>query len=181
MLTLWIWRSLPLMASISFSVDRFADALAIQDEVARDAPDRAKDRFRQANEQALAVDAVDRCPVLPDQHSAAVKLLLHCPTVIFEQEVRLVLGDGVEQLGEEAGDTIFLGRVLIRGAFGAFGVSLGLFLPDQLREDLGGGVEVHGLRRFRARAQGGSSPTEGERDEEQVACGFDGGLVNLVG
>ena len=118
MLTLWIWRSLPLMASISFSVDRFADALAIQDEVARDAPDRAEDRFRQANEQALAVDAVDRCPVLPDQHSAAVKLFLRAPVVIFEQEVRLVLGDGVEQLGEEAGDTIFLGRVLVRGASG---------------------------------------------------------------
>ena len=71
-------------------------------------------------------------------------------------------------------------RVLIWCAVGAFGVALGLFLAHQFFENPGGGIEVHWFRRFRASGQRGSSASECEGDQEQIALGFYGGLVNFV-
>ena len=117
---------------------------------------------------------------LADQHAAAVELLLQAPGRIFEQALGFLLIDWIEQLGEKAGDTILLWRVLVRRAVRALGVTLGHFLPDQLVVDGLGGVVIHRRLGFGAGVHGRSPAAVGEVDDKSFALGFDDCLVHLV-
>ena len=147
-------------------IEQVAYTLAIQDKVARDDGDGLEYRLRQPDQQALAIDAVDFSARLTDQNTAAIKLLLHRKSRIFQQALCFRLVDRVEQLGEKASDTIFLRGVLIGCAIRSFGVTLGHFLPDQLVVDALGRVKIHRRLGFGAGAHRRSSATKGEVNDE---------------
>src|ERR1035441_2540705 len=75
-----------------------ADALAVEDEVAGDLVSANHNRRRQPNQEALAIDAVDLSSSLTDQNTAAIELLLHGPSRVFEQPFGLLFVNRVEQL-----------------------------------------------------------------------------------
>jgi len=171
---------LPIPSQQIEGIEHITNELPVHDEVAGDDRDGLKYPFRQPNQQALAVDAVDFSARLPDQNTAPIQLFLHRPGPIFEQAFDFLLVDRVERLRQETGDAIFLGRVLVWRAFRTLGVALGHFLPDQFVIDDLGGVVIHWGLGFGASAHCRSPATIGEVDDEQLALGFNGGLVHLV-
>jgi hypothetical protein len=110
---------------------------------------------------------------LTDQDTAAIKLLLHAPTRIFEQPFDFLLVDRVEQLRQETGDTILFCGVLIRCAIWSLGVTLGLLIVDQFREDPGRRFMVHRCLGLGARVHRRSSAAIGKVDDKTFALVFD--------
>src|SRR5512137_1762700 len=100
--------------------------------------------------------------------------------LILNQPVDLVFLNRIQQLGQEAGDAVLLGGVLIRCAVRAFGIALGLLLPDQFVVDALGRIVIDRRLGFGARVHRRPPTAIGEVDDESFASGLNGGLIHLV-
>ena len=161
-------------------VEVVTNAFTVQNEVPGELANVLEHGLGKADEQTLLIDTVDLVTVFPHQHPPAIDLLLHHIARIGEQTDCLLLVNGVQELRENASESIAHVRCGVWSAVFTWSVALGRFLTDQFVEDAFGLLIFDGHIGLRASVQGRSSPAVSEIDDKAFTRRLNGALVHFV-